>query len=78
MARVIHCSAVQQDQVLIGTAASNINTGTTLAGIPYAGQQLQSFKDINFAKQRRHFFYLLYRERNPAHLCIFYIILSFG
>ena len=74
MAGVVHGGIVQQDQVLIGTAAAHVETTVAFAVVLHAGQELDRFQDVHFAEQcgqRRQFLHIQF---HPAHFGAFGIL----
>ena len=53
MVHVVDGHAVQQDEVLVRTAAAHIEAGRTLAAALHARHHLQDFQHIGFAEEDR-------------------------
>ena len=65
---IVQGHAVEQDQVLIGSAAAHIQAGRSFVTAFHAGQQLDGFDHVDFTEQGRKLAYLLDRQVDGAHL----------
>ena len=68
MVDVIDRDAVEEQQVLVRAAATDIQSGATFGAILHAGEQLQCFQHIGFAEEGGDALDLLYGEFHDAHL----------
>ena len=53
MARVVNGGVVKEQQVLVGSSATNVKAAVPLTGALDAGQHLDGFQDVHFAHQGR-------------------------
>src|SRR5690606_3497673 len=69
--RIINRNTIYQDQILVNTTATHVDTGSPFRTALYTGHELQRLKHVGFPESRGQFLSLFSRNVVSAHLALF-------